>query len=373
MGEAANKVSNEAMAAVADAAARASVPASQCFIAADVGGTNARLSVVHAHADGGLQVLSWQRYPCADYPSLAAILAEFVEDHPAREGIDCMVIASAGVVLDEEVINSNLPWRISLAQLRDALHLRELHVVNDFAAAAHGVGRLAATDSRLLTPDVEFAAPGPALVVGPGTGLGAAICIPQANGVAVLPTEAGMAAFAPGDDREIDVLRWLRKHGQRHVCTEQLLSGPGLVNVYHALADSAGVDAQWRAPAAITQAARAGDAVALEAVQLFCGVLGSVIGDLAMTASATRVYVAGGVVPQLLDFLPHSAFGARLVDKGAMRAVLKRVPVRLVENEKLGVLGAASWYLQQQHAREHEHEHEHEYREKAAPRRATTT
>ncbi|MDE2408104.1 MAG: glucokinase [Xanthomonadaceae bacterium] len=353
------------MAAAADAAAHACASAGRCFIAADVGGTNARLSVMHVHPDGGLQVLSWCRYPCADYPSLAAILAEFVEDHPAREGIDCMVIASAGVVLDDEVINSNLPWRISLAQLRSELHLRELHVVNDFAAAAHGTTRLQPGDTRLLTPGVADAAPGPALVVGPGTGLGAAICIPQAQGVTVLPTEAGMAAFAPGDEREIAVLRWLRKHGQRHVCTEQLLSGPGLVNAYRALAEQAGAAAQWQAPAAITQAARAGDSVALEAVQLFCGVLGSVIGDLAMTASATRVFVAGGVVPQLLDFLPRSEFAARLVDKGAMRAVLERVPVHLVENEKLGVLGAASWYLQHLQQRDH--------REKAAHRQAAAT
>jgi glucokinase len=340
-----------------------SAPARGSFIAADVGGTNARISAVHTDTDGGIQVLSWRRYPCGEYPSLAAILAEFVEDHPAREGIDCMVIASAGVVLDDEVINSNLPWRISLAQLRSALHLRELHVVNDFAAAAHGTSRLLASDSRLLTPGVECAEPGPALVIGPGTGLGAAICIPRDGGVVVLPTEAGMAAFAPGDAREDYLLRWLRARGQRHVCTEQLLSGPGLVNLYRALAERDGVAAALAAPAAITQAAHAGDPVALEAVLMFCGLLGSVIGDLAMTASAHSVYVAGGVVPQLLEFLPRSEFRARLVDKGAMRAVLERIPVRLVENEKLGVLGAASWYLQ--------HLQEREHREKAKHRRAT--
>lgn len=340
------------------------VAASRCFIAADVGGTNARLCVVHADADGGIQVLSWKRYPCGDYPNLSTIIAEFVESHPAREGIDCMVIATAGVVLDDEVINSNLPWRISLAALRHDLHLRELHVVNDFAAAAHGVSRLASTDSRLLTPGVEVSGDcdGPTLVIGPGTGLGAAICIPGANGVSVLPTEAGMAAFAPGDERELEVLRWLWRRGQRHVCTEQLLSGQGLVNLYGALVDRLGVSAQCTTPATVTMAARAGDPVALEAVQMFCGLLGSVIGDLAMTASAQRVYVAGGVVAQVLDFLPGSEFRSRLVDKGAMRAVLERVPVRLVENEKLGVLGAASWYLQ--------HLKDRETREKAKQVRA---
>ena len=363
MGEAVGIAGDVMMATVA-CATRAVAPAQQCFIAADVGGTNARVSVVRADAKGELHVLSWQRYPCADYPSLAAILAEFVEDHPAREGIDCMVIASAGVVLDDEVINSNLPWRIKLAELRNCLHLRELHVVNDFAAAAHGVGRLGAADTRLLTPGVDAATTGPALVVGAGTGLGAAVRIPTGHGVVVLPTEAGMAAFAPGNAREMEILAWLRKQGHRHVCTEQLLSGPGLMNLYRALAELRSAPATLQTPAQIVQAAQQDEALALEAVLTFCDVLGSVIGDLAMIASAQSVYVAGGVVPQLLDFLPRSEFHARLVDKGAMRAVQERIPVRLVENEKLGVLGAASWYLQHVHARDH--------REQATPRPATT-
>lgn len=363
MGEAVGIAGDVMMATVA-CATRAVAPAQPCFIAADVGGTNARVSVVRADAKGELHVLSWQRYPCADYPSLAAILAEFVEDHPAREGIDCMVIASAGVVLDDEVINSNLPWRIKLAELRNCLHLRELHVVNDFAAAAHGVGRLGAADTRLLTPGVDAATTGPALVVGAGTGLGAAVCIPTGHGVVVLPTEAGMAAFAPGNAREMEILAWLRKQGHRHVCTEQLLSGPGLMNLYRALAELRSAPATLQTPAQIVQAAQQDEALALEAVLTFCDVLGSVIGDLAMIASAQSVYVAGGVVPQLLDFLPRSEFHARLVDKGAMRAVQERIPVRLVENEKLGVLGAASWYLQHLHARDH--------REQATPRPATT-
>ena len=363
MGEAAG-IAGDVMMATMTCATRAIAPAQQCFIAADVGGTNARVAVVRGDANGELQVLSWQRYPCADYPSLAAILADFVEDHPAREGIGCMVIASAGVVLDDEVINSNLPWRIKLAELRDSLHLRELHVVNDFAAAAHGVGRLAAADTRLLTPDVPAPTTGPVLVVGAGTGLGAAVCIPAGYGAVVLPTEAGMAAFAPGNAREMEILAWLRKQGHRHVCTEQLLSGPGLVNLYRGLAELHGTLATLQTPAQIVQAAQQDEALALEAVLLFCGVLGSVIGDLAMITSAHSVYVAGGVVPQLIDFLPRSEFHARLVDKGAMRAVQERIPVRLVENEKLGVLGAASWYLQHLHARDH--------REQATPRPATT-
>ena len=317
------------------------------FIAADVGGTNARIALVHADTDGRIEILDYRRYPCASYPGLTAILAEFAAAHAGMEcnALARMTIACAGVVLDGEVINSNLPWRIRLRELREALGLRELHVINDFTAAAHGVQRLTASESRLLTPGVDGIDPGPLLVVGPGTGLGAALCIAHAGGTVVLPTEAGMTAFAPGNAREIEILRWMQQRG-RHVPTEQLLSGPGLVNLYGALCALGGQSPAMHAPAAITDAARAGDPVAREAVNVFCALLGSVIGDLAMIGGARAVFVAGGIVPQLLDFLPHSDFHARLLDKGAMRQVLARVPVRLVENERLGALGAASWYVQ---------------------------
>lgn len=318
---------------------------SPTFIAADVGGTNARIGVVRVESDGGVAVLAYRKYPCGDYPSLTAILRDFLATHPAHAGIDRMAIASAGVVLDDEVINSNLPWRISLPEMRRELQLRELHVINDFAAAAHGVQSLAPEESRLLTPGIRVAEAGPVLVIGPGTGLGAAICIPHRGDTVVLPTEAGMTAFAPGSDTEIEILRWLRRRSS-HVSTEQLLSGPGLVNLHDALCAIRGHEATLREPAAITQAARAGDATAREAVLTFCGLLGSVIGDLAVTGSARAVFIAGGIVPQLLDFIATSDFHARMVDKGAMRAVLERVPVRLVENERLGVIGAANWFLQ---------------------------
>lgn len=331
-------------------ASAVSAPASTLrFVAADVGGTNARIALVEADGER-IEILDYRRYPCAEYPSLTAILSDFVgrqlDEGVPRTAFERMAIASAGVVLDGEVINSNLPWRISLQDLRETLDLQELHVINDFAAAAHGTRRIDHADSRLLTPGVSQAEAGPALVVGPGTGLGAAVCIPHPRGVVVLPTEAGMTAFAPGTDREIEILRWMQRHVGRHVSTEQLVSGPGLVNLYQALSELEGTRPLLRAPAAISEAARVGDPVSLEAVLTFCALLGSVIGDLAVVSGARVVHVAGGVVPQLADLLPRSEFHARLVDKGAMRAVLERVPVRLIENERLGALGAASWYLQ---------------------------
>ncbi len=321
--------------------------AAGAFIAADVGGTHTRVGLVRAGRGGeaAVTVLAHRKYVCADYPGLAAILAGFIAEN-AGAGVDRVVIATAGVVLDDEVINANLPWPIRLSELRSQLGLERVQVINDFQANANAAQCMAPDDSTLLTPGVAVAAPGPVLVVGPGTGLGAAVRVPHARGTVVLPTEAGHAAFAPCNARELEMLRLVQQHGQTHVPTEHFVSGPGLANLYAALCALNGAEPSLHAPAAITEAARRGEALAREAVLGFCALLGSVIGDLAVISGAKSVFIAGGILPQLKDFVPESDFRARLLDKGAMRPVLERVPVRLIENERLGVIGAASWYLE---------------------------
>ncbi|QQQ01560.1 glucokinase [Lysobacter enzymogenes] len=323
------------------------------FIAADVGGTHTRVGLVRPGQGGDtVAVLAHRKYVCADYPSLAPILSAFLAEFTAGNGIgvERVVIACAGVVLEDRVVNSNLPWPISLSELRAELGLREVLFINDFQANANAAQCMAPDDSTLLTPGVRDAAPGPVLVIGPGTGLGAAIRIPHGRGTVVLPTEAGHTAFAPGNAREVEMLRLVQQRGHDYVKTEHFVSGPGLVNLYDSLCTLAEVEPALRAPAAITEAARRGDAIAREAVLTFCALLGSVIGDLVVISGAKSVFIAGGILPQLKDFVPDSPFHARMLDKGVMRPVLETVPVRLIENERLGVIGAASWYLE--HARD---------------------
>jgi glucokinase len=163
----------------------------------------------------------------------------------------------------------------------------------------------------------------------------------------VLATEAGQAAFAPGSDREVDVLRILRRRSS-HVSIEQLLSGPGLVNLHSALCELDGVQTSFDSPAAITHAALdAGDPAARHTLDTFCGLLGGVLGDLVLLYGAQGgAYLAGGILPQMKTYLLGSTFVERFLAKGAMRPVLERVPVRLIEQAQLGVLGAASWYLE---------------------------
>ena len=314
------------------------------LIAADVGGTHARIALVGPAVDGAFAIPHYQKYACAEFPSLAAIIGTFRDTH-LHAAVDRVALAIAGYVIDDAVVNVSLPWTVSISGLRSALGVRDLAIVNDFEAAAHAIGHIDATQAALLSGPAD-AVDGPVLLVGPGTGLGAAVRIPNAQRVLVLATEAGQATLAPDTDIEFELLRELRRRGSR-VLIEDVLSGTGLANLHAAIRALRGAPALALTPAQITAAALArSDRFAEETVDVFCAWFGSVLGDLALLYGATGgIYLAGGVLPQMKPLLQQSRFVERFVDKGAMREVLARTPVRLIEHAQLGVIGAASWYF----------------------------
>lgn len=314
------------------------------FLAADIGGTHARLALVCARDDGHVDVLDEQTYACAAFPGLAPIVADFLS---GRGGVDDAAIGCAGLRRGETIISLNLPWAVSLPEIR-ALGIARAAAVNDFVAVAHASQCMGARDGVLLTPDAAPAEPGPVLVVGPGTGFGAALRVPVEDARwLVLPSEAGQVSLAPGNARERAVLAQLQGSAG-YVSAEQVVSGPGLLRLYRTLCTLGGAEPGHDAPAAVAAAAaRGGDALAAEAVAIFCAAFGSLLADTVLVTGATRVFVAGGIVPKILPLLRASDFVARFLDKGAMRQVLERVPVRLIDHPYKGVIGAASWYLQQ--------------------------
>jgi len=316
------------------------------LIAADVGGTHARVALLAAGPRGGddFAILEYRKYACADFASLAEIIGDF-RAASAGAAIDRVALAIAGFVIDDAVVNVNLPWPVSISSLRRTLGVRELALVNDFEAIAHAIGHVDAGSATLLCGPQQATLPGPILVVGPGTGLGAALRIAHAGHPVILGTEAGQATLAPETDLEFDLLREMRRHAR--VDIEHVLSGPGLVNLHRALGALRGAAATSRTPAEITSAAFSRtDALARETVEVFCGWLGAVLGDLALVYGAQGgIYLAGGVLPQMKELLVASTFVARFLDKGAMRQALGQTPVRLVEHAQLGVIGAASWYF----------------------------
>ena len=318
---------------------------SRVFIAADIGGTNARLARVHAREDGSVELVERRRYQCAAHASLREIVADFVG---AGTSIDAMAIGVAGVVNGDEIISRNVPWPIRLAEIR-ALGIREVAAVNDFVAVAHAAQCMNDTDTRLLTPRRARQAPGPTLVVGPGTGLGAALRVPVGARTLVLPSEPQQVALAPGNARELAVLQHWMRAGVGHVGIGHAVSGPGLLQLYLALCELDGVRPRLQSADDVSaEAGIDGDAHAVEAVVTFCGLFGSMVGDLAMITGPTGVFVAGGVPLKIRRQLLDGDFAERMVDKDVMRAVLEQVPARLIEDEDLGVIGAAQWFLQRE-------------------------
>jgi glucokinase len=332
------------------------------FLAADIGGTHARLALVRAR-DGGIDILDQHKYLCADFSGLAPIVTDFLG---TRGMVEDAAIGCAGLRRGDTIVSLNLPWPVSLPEIR-ALGIARAAAVNDFVAVAHATQCMGPNDGVLLTPDAKpddahptdarstgarstgarSTEPGPVLVVGPGTGFGAALRVPVGERWLVLPSEAGQVSLAPGNARERDVLAQLQG-GAGYVSAEQVVSGPGLLRLYRTLCVLERGEPACDSPAAVAAAAAVGgDARAVEAVAIFCAKFGSLLADTVMVTGAVRVFVAGGIVQKILPQLQRSDFVARFLDKGAMRQVLERVPVRLIDHPHKGVIGAASWYVTQ--------------------------
>lgn len=318
------------------------------FLAADIGGTHGRVALMRALHDGtgGVETLAYRVFACADFPTLPDLLQAFVEAEVQTPVKHC-VLACAGQIMGTDVVNDNLPWPIHLEQLRQLLGLDEVAVLNDFEALAHALdGPLAHGGRHLCGPEAH--ATGPTLVIGPGTGLGAAMHVPGPHGGFVLATEAGQMDFAPNSVRERDVLAHLAPNGG-YVAFEHLVSGPGLLTIYTILCELDGATPRLTTPEAVSSAAMArSQAQAVEAVEIFCAALGSFSGNLAMSFMATGgVYLAGGFLSSMFEPLRHSAFEERFLHGRSARALLSQVPVWVTEHGQHGVQGAARWYLRQ--------------------------
>ncbi len=321
------------------------------FIATDVGGTHVRIGLVRGSGDQGapVSVLEYRQYACADHAGLGDIIQDFLATL-GHGRVSRAVIASAGYALEDgTVITNNLPWRLSPAELRTQLGFDDVRLVNDFEAVAHAAAQMDASEVVQLAGPATAPTRGPTLVLGPGTGLGAAVWIPNGKRAVVLATEAGQAALTAGNALEMALLTEMLKT-RAHVPVEQALSGPGLMNLHAALCAVHGAaPSAYTHPGQITAAAQSGaNPLARESLEVFCGLLGSVVGDMALLYGVQGgVYLAGGILPKIRDFLIESSFVARFLNKGSMREALERIPVKLVEHGQLGVIGAARWYLDQ--------------------------
>jgi len=304
---------------------------------ADIGGTNARFAIVPV---GGTEALHAETLPCADYAGPAeaaeAYLAKLALPEPPARG----AFAVACPILGDAVSMTNHVWRFSIEEVRTRLGLDTLKVVNDFIAVALAVPLLTKADCVAVggsTP-VEGS---PIAVMGPGTGLGVSALIPKDGDWIALPAEGGHITMAAANDRESEIIGWLRRH-YGHVSAERVLSGPGLANLHRALRGLAGLPDDPLTPAEVSKLAEDGDPLAVEALDIFFRMLGTVAGNLALILGARGgVVLAGGILPKVQQRFLHSGFRRRFEEKGRFNDYLAPIPVSLITHPYPAFLGLA--------------------------------
>ena len=307
-------------------------------LVADIGATNARFALV---GEDGVATAP-RVYALDDYPSLSAAIGAYFADESPAVRPSLAVLAVASPITGDEVELTNHPWEFSVDALRREIGLRRLRVINDFAATALAVPRLAEGDRVQIGRGVPVAG-APVGVIGPGTGLGASALCPTASGVMAIAGEGGHVTMAPATSRESAILDLMRKRYD-HVSAERVLSGPGLVNLYNALCELEGRPAAQFTPAQITSSRIWNeDLRTREATVIFCAMLGTVAGNLALTLGARGgIYIAGGIVPALGGFFAESEFRARFEEKGRFRGYLAAIPTYVIARPFPALLGAAA-------------------------------
>lgn len=303
----------------------------------DIGGTHSRFAVVNVSTSP--KTIDYRLDLEADFPNFEACLRFYLDRTGLATMPSAIALAVAGPVTAGSVKLTNRAWQISESELRN-MGFRHALLINDFAALAFSVSTLAAGDVRTIGPDIAGIPDEPFSILGAGTGFGAA-CLARFRGRAIpLVTEGGHAGFAPNDDRQIAVLSILaRRFG--HVSIERVLSGPGIENLYGALAQLAGRSARRLTAAEIVGLAGS-DQDCRETVEMFCAIYGSVAGDFALAHGARGgVFLAGGIAQKIEKTLARSAFRSQFESKGRLSSYVRAIPTKLILKEDTTFLGAA--------------------------------
>jgi glucokinase len=336
------------------------------ILAADIGGTHARLSYYRqdqeqrgTQSSGSIRFSAVHEkvYASREFRGLDEIVLKFVGEtgvHP-----DIASFGIAGPVRNGRVETSNLPWVVESSRLARELQLDSVSLINDLEAQAWGIQCLGASDTVALNQIGHETPMGNQAVVAAGTGLGEAGLIWDGEQQHIFACEGGHCDFAPRNELEIELLRYLlARFG--HVSYERIVSGPGLVNVYLFLKDThRGDEPQWLrdqiaagdAGSAISQAAVSGKApLAEQALDLWISIYGAEAGNMALKVLATGgVFLAGGIAPKILPKLASPIFMQAFLNKGRMQSLLEAIPVRVITNEKTGLLGAACYGARHAH------------------------
>lgn len=324
---------------------------SSYFIGGDIGGTKVLLQAAELKDDLQMRVLCERRYASREYASFSDILADFLKQ-PQLQGPDrnpaAACFAVAGPIAEQGARLTNLPWLMNAAALASEFSIPSTKLINDFAAVALGIEVLSGDDLFTLQ-EGKSVSNEMRVALGAGTGMGGAWLSWQEGGYVALSSEAGHMDFAPADELQDGLLRYLRaKFG--HVSVERILSGSGLTDIFNFLSSKADSSASGSkqmqleaddAPRVTELAFRQSHPVALKTMDLFVAVYGAYAGNLALTGLARGgVYIAGGIAPKIIGKLKEDGFLKAFRDKGRFSALMEEIPVHVVMNPAAGLLGA---------------------------------
>jgi glucokinase len=306
----------------------------QKVLLADIGGTNARFAVL---VDGTVGMVT--HMAVRDYGSFHEALGMYLGSLPEAGSIRAAILAAAGVVQSGRCALTNNPWVIDAAELRATYGFSTVRLINDFEAVAWSLPHLC-RDKLLQAGGGQPVAGAPLAALGPGTGLGMAASIPHATGHLVLSSEGGHSTMAGSSLQEDAVIAYLRRR-LGHVSAEHVLSGNGLENLYEALAALDNVALPRRRAAEITRAGIEGTCqTSRAAIDMFCAMLGTVAGNLALTLGAKGgIFIAGGILRHMSEYFVRSQFRGRFEGKGRLRKYLEPIPVYLVLDEDVAFTG----------------------------------
>ncbi|MBL8549023.1 MAG: glucokinase [Hyphomonadaceae bacterium] len=319
------------------------------IVVADIGGTHARFAIATLGHDRVLSLAHETLFKTGQFASLKTAWEAYAAtiDLPRSAAL-----AVACPVQGDALKFTNSPWIIRISTLRQQLGLDDVVVLNDFAAIGHAVANIDADQFKpLCGPDAPLTREGVTSIIGPGTGLGIAQVFRRRAGYDVIGTEGGHISFAPFDRLEDQVLTHLRRHFPR-VSAERILSGPGLANLYSALAAIENRPAAISDDKALWDAALKGtDSLAAAALERFCLCLGACAGDVALAHGAADLVIAGGLGLRIAERLAQSGFAQRFIAKGRFESSMASMPVKIITHPNPGLLGAAYAFLQAQRRR----------------------
>ncbi|MEX0618921.1 MAG: glucokinase [Pseudohongiellaceae bacterium] len=310
----------------------------------DIGGTRSRLRLLDLAADN-VKILFHREYSTNEFDTFTAVVHRFLEDTQSSAAPDYACIAAAGPMTGRTLQLTNVPWLLDADGLSSELGIVSVTLLNDLVAAAHGVDYLQPKDVRTLQAGSRDDRR-PGVILGVGTGFGQAMFVRTSNSFEVYGTEGGHVDFAPATPMAVELLQYLWPTLD-HVSVETVLSGPGLERVYAFMSRRANRPAKGVTTAAtITEMAVDGDTVARDTIDQFVALLAAQAGNIALqTLPCSGVYLVGGTIVPLLGYLLPEAFAVPFNGKGVMSSLLRQIPVSLILNQDVGIMGAGGYLV----------------------------